>query len=286
MASFDKQTFIMKTIRRAFSLIICLACAFWGSAQITHNPLDPDMEIFMAVGTGDNVKMDIDNDGQEDILIVYTNYPSFGIWNIGMTQIDTNNVKFELQYDPTMPPSQIGDYYARQLEANADISSVGLYTNDYPQIGDIYNPNFTNQTGKYIGFRLVSGSDYLYGWMSVELSGSTAYSFTIKEYAYQTSPNTAINAGETGTVGIVHQKFSEQSISMFPNPANQFVNINQSDNEVIDQLDILNIDGKVVHTINNLEGKSTIDISFLQSGTYIVVAKKNETYFREMLLVE
>lgn len=276
----------MKTRTLFYSFLISSAFGYQANAQIIHNPLDPDEVIDIIVGTGNNVKMDLDGDSQDDVLFVYTNYPSFGIWNIGITQIDTSDVKIEILYDASIPPSQIGDYYAKQLIANADISATALYTNDYPQIGDIYNANFTNQTGKYIGFRLVSGSDFQYGWMSVELSGTGDYTFTIKEFAYQSTPNTAIKAGETSTVGIVYHDFSENHMSFYPNPAKDVIRLKSSKDSQLDLVNVYNLEGQLIKTWNYVSMPTELDMSFLRSGTYLIQARSDNNMFQELLIIE
>jgi hypothetical protein len=62
---------------------------------------------------------------------------------------------------------------------------------------------WTDTSDKYLGLKLVKGNDAYYGWVRLSVnfpfSGSVS-SFTVKDYAYNNTPNMPILAGEKTTV--------------------------------------------------------------------------------------
>lgn len=62
-----------------------------------------------------------------------------------------------------------------------------------PQIGNKANPNFRGMGDRYIAVQFTNGADTHYGWIQVEFSNTLL--FTIKGYAYETTPNTPLAAG-------------------------------------------------------------------------------------------
>lgn len=266
---------MMKTFKQISLFVALMAFANYGKAQILYTDLNPDVVFNVAAESFNNLRMDMDGDSQDDIRLDCYNYPSFGLWNLGFFQIDTANPKMEIVYDNSLPQSPIGDYYVLQLSQGDAINSSSNYSSDYPQVGDVYNSNFNGATSKYIGFRLKSGSDYKYGWMLVELTGSSDLTFTLKEYAYQNTVNTAINAGESNAVGITHVEVPQLKVNAYPNPASDqlTVELESETQEAIESISIYSVEGKLVSQIIDPELPLQVDLSALNSGLYILDVK-------------
>lgn len=63
---------------------------------------------------------------------------------------------------------------------------------------------FPFNTDAYIGLKIEIASQIYYGWVRVQLTGSVdAPSVTYKDYAYNDSPNAAINAGEMANTEVI-----------------------------------------------------------------------------------
>ena len=76
------------------------------------------------------------------------------------------------------------------------------------------------------------------------------------------------------------------NFTIYPNPANNFVAIQNSE-FAIQNLEILDITGKIVKTINNVNEKSiTIDISNFSKGVYFVRVKTNNNSKMKKLIIE
>ena len=66
-----------------------------------------------------------------------------------------------------------------------------------PGAASSVNSNFPLSSTAFLGLRFGSGPDYNYGW--VELSIDATGDVTVVDGAYQTTPDTAIAAGDMGT---------------------------------------------------------------------------------------
>ena len=63
---------------------------------------------------------------------------------------------------------------------------------------------------------------------------------------------------------------SVDQITVYPNPANNRLNINNKDNIKISSLSIFNTLGQLILTIPNAKKTTTIDVSSLKSGNYFL----------------
>lgn len=68
----------------------------------------------------------------------------------------------------------------------------------------------------------------------------------------------------------------ENSFNVYPNPANQILNLKTNDNNGIIAINIYNILGQIVLAIPNAENISAIDVSDLKTGTYFIKASTNK----------
>lgn len=76
-----------------------------------------------------------------------------------------------------------------------------------------------------------------------------------------------VNVCENGVVGI--EELSPGSISLYPNPANDFVNIVSSDN--IMTIEVLNFTGQTIYKTNDVDLKGTkLDVASFRTGEYMV----------------
>ena len=81
----------------------------------------------------------------------------------------------------------------------------------------------------------------------------------------------------------------EQSIGLYPNPADSFVNIRNSSNIEIESIIIFDMNGRLVQreTIGNSAFENTLDVSYLASGVYVVQIKgENDTMTVKRLMKE
>ncbi len=82
--------------------------------------------------------------------------------------------------------------------------------------------------------------------------------------------------------GIFEEKKSSD-VTVFPNPANDQINIQFTQEDNV-ELKILDIAGKVVLYQNKIFSGATIDVTTLESGTYVVILKSQERIISEQFL--
>ncbi|MBA2583779.1 MAG: T9SS type A sorting domain-containing protein [Bacteroidetes bacterium] len=86
----------------------------------------------------------------------------------------------------------------------------------------------------------------------------------------------------TNIVGIKEKEVKKKEIKIYPNPANQVINIELKSNQQICNINISDIRGK-----NLYEGKSTtIDISRYSKGIYFVNVKTEKETYTEKIIIE
>ena len=137
-------------------------------------------------------------------------------------------------------------------------------------------------TNKYLALKLIVGTNTYYGWARLDfVSGS----FTIKDYAYESTPNACIQTGQA-TVG-VYENAGKSVFSIFPNPLVSATTIHTVDNLKNASLTICNSYGQMVKQVNNISGQ-TVSLSRdnLPSGLYFIrLTEENKTIAVEKLII-
>lgn len=92
-----------------------------------------------------------------------------------------------------------------------------------------------------------------------------------------------LNANKIPVVSLVNvNDIPEEKISIYPNPANDILNINYVKDA---QINIVNNIGQVVYQIENADTYNSIDISNFPAGTYFVKVTKNNTTLTNKLVI-
>ena len=167
-------------------------------AQVVYTNVYPDA----VVSQGENITIDVDGDGTDDFQFISTDPPganSFARVLFANTNAAATNGVLGVDA-PSFSSEALGS--ASNLAAGAVIGpaggfySAGLLASDYN--GSPYY-NFNGVDG-YIGFQFTAGDGAVhYGWARVGATADATVA-TLYEYAYETQPNTQIEAGNMGTV--------------------------------------------------------------------------------------
>lgn len=132
--------------------------------------------------------------------------------------------------------------------------------------------HWLRKTDKYLALKLVVGTNTYYGWARLDflfISGS----FTVKDYAYQSTPNACIESGQTA-LGI-HDNSKEPFYTIYSNPSNSSITLQTSGNFKQANLTICNSFGQTVRQVNDISGQHiTISSDNLTSGMYFVQLKE------------
>jgi hypothetical protein len=139
-------------------------------------------------------------------------------------------------------------------------------------------------TDKYLALKLIVGSNTYYGWARLDfLAGSG--SFTLKDYAYNSTPNACIQAGQTTLR--MNENTPKKIISVFPNPFSSSTTIRIIENLKNATLTIYNAYGQLLKQINNISGQ-TISLSRdnLPNGVYFIrLIEENKINATEKLII-
>lgn len=171
-------------------------------AQVVYTDVSPDQ----ALATGDEYTIDFDGDGRDDVQIIL-DAPS-ATFNRALLFTDETNGGGVVG---TGPSGAYNYFYASVLAAGTSISAANVVDNS--NVGAAGNRDdfllastfgattygaFRGVTDAYIGvrFQTTAGTTH-YGWIRVDAVDGTA--LTVKDYAYQSTPNTPINAGMGAT---------------------------------------------------------------------------------------
>ncbi len=128
--------------------------------------------------------------------------------------------------------------------------------------------HWVGATNKYLALKLIVGANTYYGWARFDVL-ATSSSFTIKDYAYQSTPNACIKSGQMA-LGM-DRNTTENILSVIPNPFNSSATLQTISNLKNATLTICNSYGQTVMQVKNISGQ-TVPISRdrLPSGIYFI----------------
>lgn len=187
-----------------------LAAVSTADGQIVHHDISPNVILNTP---GETYNLDLNGDGTADVQFFqshsfhYTNKNGFFLKNnasfAGTIRLfhSGGSTVFPLGFPSVINAgSKIGS--DRSWGSYSALKS-GTFEDNCILAGSSYSGIYRigdwriGETDKFIGLRIKSGSGYNYGWMRcTEAPG--AKSITLIDYAYQTTPNMPIIAGDTG----------------------------------------------------------------------------------------
>jgi hypothetical protein len=127
---------------------------------------------------------------------------------------------------------------------------------------------WVGETNKYLALKLIVGTNTYYGWVRLDLL-ATSTSFTIKDYAFQSTPNACIESGQT-ILGIIENS-SRNIFSIFPNPFISSTTIKTIRNIKNATLTIYNLYGQTLKQVKNISGQTvSLYRDNLPSGLYFI----------------
>ena len=145
--------------------------------------------------------------------------------------------------------------------------------------------NWIGQTDKYLALKLNVGTNTYYGWVRLDVV-ATATSFTVKDYAYESTPNTCILTGQI-PLGIV-EKSNGNYFTIFPNPFNDVTTIRTVGDFQTANFTIYNAFGQAVKHFKTGVGETFIlTRDNLSSGLYFIrLTEQNLTSEQKLILIE
>ncbi|MFC4738839.1 choice-of-anchor J domain-containing protein [Flavobacterium ponti] len=150
-------------------------------------------------------------------------------------------------------------------------TSVGAFTT----LGVSVNPNLTTT-----GFPFTWTQ---YSYTVAGLTGVVPCKIGFRYYVIDGGPN----GSNSDIIGIdtfsvdrpvaSTQSFFANNFSIYPNPANNVLNLSVKNGLIVDEITMVDINGRTVKTINNtLDSEMEINVSDLTSGVYMLNVKTDE----------
>ena len=190
------------TVQKQLDAKLLAYCAMAGGALLAAPPAEAAVVYSgvknLALPTFNGKAVDLDNDGKADMRFVPHNLLYMGVQSIGLSCMQDNsfvgnnvgpsNILFGSSIVPALPWRQ------GKGILNAFYASSPTYIS--PPWGA-----FANTTG-YIGMKFSSGGARHYGWIQYRGSVGSYYGYpistgTIIDWAYESTPETPIKAGQT-----------------------------------------------------------------------------------------
>jgi hypothetical protein len=252
--------------------------AVTANAQIVYTNIKPDSTIFFSSG---NFHLDLNNDGAIDYILRFgysfsctrkeSKWNSLGSTSSGKQVLCVTGM-----------PSPAGSNYPKKLLANDVIDgSSQLWSGGGTLRGELWTcSGIRNDIGNwktikdgYVGLRLNDGVNTYYGWVRLSVSGTN--SITIKDYAYNKTPNQPIRAGRTSSVVastnmVANQQLNNEKVisktirlNVVPNPLSNSTTISFTLSHLQKVfIGIYDMTGRLIKTLANSE---------LQQGTHQLV---------------
>jgi hypothetical protein len=275
------------------TLTVCLAIVifcFNTQAQIVYTDIKPDLSLKCTKQDCSKIySLDLNNDGITDFNIIAHIDASSPMRGIYITPLNGDSVLVAPGIISVNAPWALAENdvigSTSAIWSNSPYSFPGppyMYLRGYPNTGQSYDCCFVgssygyvglwpNQSDHYLGLKLIINGQIYYGWarLSVSvISNKWATSFTIKDYAYQTTPGQSINAGDKGTglsvkssaETIQKEKTDPTELKVAPNPisASTTISFTLDKTEKI-FLGIYDINGKLISTIVDHEFSAMIN---------------------------
>jgi len=258
-----------------------IAMGSTANAQITYYDEDPDAVI---TGHQQGLVWDFDGDTNDDIAIIAFDASATGSYS-GYNYTQYYKAIVAAPYSGAAIRENV-DNEALLMNTGNVINSLGAFNSGTQVLlaGDFmwqfgtsfpYGTSFTQAAGdwagatdKYMGIRFTGGGNVHFGWMRMDVD-ATATTVTIKDWAFNSVPDGAINAGQM--VGVA-ENAGELALIRYNN--------NRLDINVVKgtagNLAIVNMEGKVVYTKGISNSMESVDLSNLSAGLYIVNAEFTE----------
>jgi hypothetical protein len=255
-----KTTLMLKSI-----FIFCIlnsAFTNFSNAQLIYTDIIPDDTLQYNT----NYQLDLNNDGTMDFEFSYS-LIGYGICEIyrpfphyvhSYARVTAINSGFQVATHLGSPAAlNLDDTIQGWMTPDLSLLLHGYYNcNPYTME---FDGNWNSSSDHYLGVKFYKNGDWYYGWIRMNIMGGSGQQFvpivfTIKDYAYESTPNQRIFAEET-TTG-VNEIQAGSTFSVFPNPFSHhtFINFQLSKKERI-SLKIFDLNGRLIKTFadNTLE---------------------------------
>jgi hypothetical protein len=256
--------------------VVMMAGIATTNAQIIYTDVSPDVNY---TGSGDyTYNLDLNNDASIDfVLFSDINNVSGTLYEqLSITPTAGNSVN---SYDAGGVKYTICNASGIEIDGDLDffiVQSVMIYRiNQSAQT----NSPWTNATDRYLALRFNIGSNIHYGWARLT---STGFSWTLKDYAYESTPAGPINTGEMPSTASISENESI-NFELYPNPAQESVTLNNL--TIGSTLRLIDLTGKTILERAVSSTTLDLDLNLVKNGIYLVQLVQNGAIAQKKLVV-
>ncbi len=246
-------------------------------AQIIYTDVNPDSTTNIG---GNFYNLDLDNGGVFDFTFNLNISTSTGYTSqqVAVTPTGSNGVAGDTVGAYVYPFAfNSGDTIKSTLQFNFTSSqSMASYFGSSYSYG-----NFLGQTDKFIGLQFNIGPNLHYGWARFNVD-ATASLFTIKDYAYNATPDAYILAGEMG-VGILENTLISNA-SIYSSDKNIVVKF-LSEKVIQADVKITNALGQEIYKAALSNKETSIDMSKEKTGIYFVTITQGSIVYTKKVYI-
>ena len=249
-------------MKRTFIIVLLVLFSTVGQAQegdFIYVDFEPDTCVKVVTTPtswhpSDTLSIDFDNDGSVDFYVNIDMMSSGALYPVIHSTWDR---RFRAEEnDPTVPSDTIWINYAHAY---------------------IWEPLTATYREDWIGFKKIDNGVCYYAWLRMYaeripngIGGNYdkvwAY---IDKYAYCTIPDYPLQWEQTCLNWDVEEN-TDVSACVHPNPTNDHITIDLPNDEDCQSIEIFSIDGRLVETFPETSHPTTINISALHTGMYIM----------------
>lgn len=264
-----------KITKRLLFQIVLLMC-YYSHSQIVYTDVNPDVITTMSEAQGSAnfiYAIDLDNNGAPEYNFRWDDWGQFWFMHL---MYNPQTTEIGLKGTAT---NQFGGRFVLPLQLNASIDNTLIwgFSTPEPFIGEsTLDANFLNLGDRYIPVRFkINGNSFYYGWILVNFeSVGISRRLTIKSFAYNSTINQPILAGQTSLLNLDNQNLN-LSLKIGPNPVqNTLIIENQDKQNQINQILIYNQLGEIVY--KETSNFTNLNISALQASVYHLSITTND----------
>lgn len=272
------------TMVAAVSGVIAVSDA---DAQIVYWDVNPDSTF---TTNGDTYNIDLNFDAIMDFQIQLQKNGSVPNFNNTVRVNALLSNRFMNSVGPVAlnsnAPINSGASWAvgNSVMASFSMSTYTFYTSSttYTYTFTFSSGNWVGAVDKYLGLEFKILGQTHYGWAKLSI-GSNAEFFTIKEYAYNATPLTAINAGDKGlSTGVDENKILGVKVYV----TNQELNLRVPAEAVGFQLKLVDMLGRTVVAETIAAPSSKINVNNHIKGVYVVLIEGGDKAYSQKLIIE
>lgn len=143
-----------------------------------------------------------------------------------------------------------------------------------------YNENWNGVTDKYLGLKFVVAGNTHYGWARLDVL-AIGDIWTLKDYAFNASPNTGLTAGQMTGVSTL----AMESLVHFVNQPNNTVKVVVNGGLTEGAITLVSANGQTVSTGNVDADQYIVDLNGLAAGIYVINAEFAEGSMTKKVIV-